>query len=273
MPLPLPVMIPFMMWQSAAIAAGFGTYFQYAKRRVSAMSNDEFNASNPHDLVDALYKDIVAEMPSSFKQIESMTPIILDSMLKMLTDAVKWFSSILGGSLDHPFHFGEPGHHDVVDPILPEPDVNVALLNPSSATITGWPVTKLNVIHNSQLHLYSLEAQKIIKSLFNARNRDSIIDNEPRVEIPTLDLPDFFKTLTTKNYPKLHRIALDKIANSGSYAKAIQLASVQWTASRFKSINERSQTSRDVFLAIKLEWGRLIVNLNKAASEKLPFKL
>ncbi len=39
MPLPLPIMIPFMMWQSAAIAAGFGTYFQCAKRKVSAMSN------------------------------------------------------------------------------------------------------------------------------------------------------------------------------------------------------------------------------------------
>ncbi len=114
MPLPLPIMIPFMMWQSAAIAAGFGTYFQFAKRKVSAMSNEEFNNANPHDLVDALYADIVKNIPSSFKQIESLTPIILDSMLKMLTDAAQWFSQILGGTggpADLAHHLqGLPGH-------------------------------------------------------------------------------------------------------------------------------------------------------------------
>ncbi len=113
MPLPLPIMIPFMMWQSAAIAAGFGTYFQYAKRRVSAMSNDEFNKSNPHDLVNAMYDELIVAMPSSFKKIESLTPIILDSMLKMLTDAAEWFSGVLGGTgpADALHHLqGLPGH-------------------------------------------------------------------------------------------------------------------------------------------------------------------
>ncbi len=113
MPLPLPIMIPFMMWQSAAIAAGFGTYFQFAKRKVSAMSNEEFNNANPHDLVDALYADIVKNIPSSFTKIESLTPIILDSMLKMLTDAATWFSQILGGGglPDIAHHLaGLPGH-------------------------------------------------------------------------------------------------------------------------------------------------------------------
>ncbi len=98
MPLPLPVMIPFMMWQSAAIAAGFGTYFQFAKRKVSAMSNEEFNKTNPHKLVSDLYDDIIEAMPSSFAKIDSMTPIILDSMLKMLTNALDWFAGVLGGT-------------------------------------------------------------------------------------------------------------------------------------------------------------------------------
>ncbi len=113
MPLPLPIMIPFMMWQSAAIAAGFGTYFQYAKRRVSAMSNEEFNKSNPHDLVNAMYDELIVAMPSSFKKIETLTPIILDSMLKMLTDAADWFSQVLGGGglPDIQHHIaGLPGH-------------------------------------------------------------------------------------------------------------------------------------------------------------------
>ena len=40
-------------------------------------------------------------------------------MLKMLTDAVKWFSNILGGSLDSPFTF------DPNQPTLPQPETDI----------------------------------------------------------------------------------------------------------------------------------------------------
>ncbi len=39
-----------MAMQSGAMALEFGTYFQYGKRRISAMDNDEFNALKPGDI-------------------------------------------------------------------------------------------------------------------------------------------------------------------------------------------------------------------------------
>jgi len=127
MPLPLPIMIPFMMWQSAAIAAGFGTYFQYAKRKISAMSNEEFNAARPHNLVNELFTDIMGEIPSSFQQIRSINTLILQSMADFLEDGIKFLSGKLGGQLNQGFQFEGPPTTDLPNleaPNIPNPFVN-----------------------------------------------------------------------------------------------------------------------------------------------------
>jgi len=110
MPLPLPIMIPFMMWQSAAIAAGFGTYFQYAKRRVSAMSNEEFNKFSPSQGVNEMFDDIMANIPSSFERIRGVNNLILQSLADFLEDGIRFLSSKLGGQLGQgPFQLAPPG--------------------------------------------------------------------------------------------------------------------------------------------------------------------
>ncbi len=119
MPLPLPIMIPFMMWQSAAIAAGFGTYFQFAKRRVSAMSNEEFNKADPHQLVNSMYEDIVKSIPDSFAKVDSLTPVILQSMNVMLDQAVKWLGNVIRGNIfDTPSQPSLPTDESV--PVVPD---------------------------------------------------------------------------------------------------------------------------------------------------------
>ncbi len=115
MPLPLPIMIPFMMWQSAAIAAGFGTYFQYAKRRISAMSNDEFNKFNPSDGVNSMFDDIMSNIPSSFERIRSLNTLILQSMADFLEDGIRFLSGKLGGQLNQGFQFEGPPTADLPD--------------------------------------------------------------------------------------------------------------------------------------------------------------
>ncbi len=92
MPLPLLLMIPFMMWQSAAIAVGFGTMFQYAKRKISAMSNEEFNTINPVDLINQDYENILDAIPSSFKRVEALNVEIMQHMNIMLDQAVKFLT-------------------------------------------------------------------------------------------------------------------------------------------------------------------------------------
>ncbi len=169
MPLPLPIMIPFMMWQSAAIAAGFGTYFQFAKRRVSAMSNEEFNKSDPHELVNSMYEDIVKSIPSSFAKVDSLTPVILQSMNVMLDQAVKWLAGVISGNV-----FGTPNPVNEPLPIGGDitPDLDIELLNPSFEEIKLWPITKLNLIHEHQINQYTSRAQGFINSIWNKLKRD-----------------------------------------------------------------------------------------------------
>ncbi len=75
-PLPLPMMIPFMGIQSAVMAEQFGTMFQYGKRRISAMSNEEFNALTPTILQERMTKQIQEMIPEMEKQIQAMGPLM-----------------------------------------------------------------------------------------------------------------------------------------------------------------------------------------------------
>ncbi len=189
MPLPLPIMIPFMMWQSAAIAAGFGTYFQFAKRRVSAMSNEEFNKADPHQLVNSLYEDIVQQIPSSFAKVDSLTPVMLQSMNVMLDQAVKWLQGAITGNF-----FGTPnpsmddGSGPPIDDTPPLPD----LISLSAATILGWSETKLFHEFNNNLQLYDSETRLIIESRFNVVNRDK--EEEESITKPLDKIPGKVRT-------------------------------------------------------------------------------
>ncbi len=100
MPLPLPIMIPFMMYQSAAIAAGFGTYFQYSKRRISAMSNEEFNNVDPVALINDDLDTIIAQIPSSFQKVAQTNIAIFDAMNQMLDQAVKYLTQHITGNVN-----------------------------------------------------------------------------------------------------------------------------------------------------------------------------
>lgn len=80
-PLPIALMIPFMAAQSLAMGEAFGSGFQYGKRRVSALTNDEFNKLSPKDL-----------MLETTAGIESMIPAMKDSMANfatLQTDVIK----------------------------------------------------------------------------------------------------------------------------------------------------------------------------------------
>ncbi len=72
MPLPLAMMIPFMGIQSAVMAKQFGENFQYGKRRISAMSNDEFNKLTPKMIQDNANAELKAMIPSMQDSITDM---------------------------------------------------------------------------------------------------------------------------------------------------------------------------------------------------------
>ncbi len=90
MPLPLAVMIPFMAGQSFAMGEAFGKGFQYGKRRISAMTNEEFNAMSAKDHFEETTADISAMIPSMKAQMNNFSTLqtdIIKTLIEQLKDA------------------------------------------------------------------------------------------------------------------------------------------------------------------------------------------
>ncbi len=118
-PLPLPMMIPFMGIQSAVMAEQFGTMFQYGKRRISAMSNEEFNKMTPEMLQARITTQIQGMIPEMEKQIQAMRPMVV-IIMKEFAEYVRLATEAIakGGEeyLTHAAHGHIFGHGDTYVP-------------------------------------------------------------------------------------------------------------------------------------------------------------
>ncbi len=89
MPLPLAMMIPFMATQSMVMGDAFGRAFQYGKRKISAMSNEEFNATSMEQQASemfAAYKHIIPELRESILDSKELQKFIIIQLLDMPRD-------------------------------------------------------------------------------------------------------------------------------------------------------------------------------------------
>ncbi len=108
MPIPLALMIPFMATQSIVMGEAFGVGFQYGKRRISAMPNEEFNKLKMEDIVSKMFKTyekIIPDLKVSMDKSTDLQNFIVSKLLDMpreLLDA--WFHAIHGhgGADPHP---------------------------------------------------------------------------------------------------------------------------------------------------------------------------
>jgi len=125
MPLPLAMMIPFMGIQSAVMAKQFGENFQFGKRRISAMSNEEFNATTPLDLLKQNTAEIKAMIPTMEESVSNMRTFqtfLIREFLQTLNDAIKaGFGQLFGlspddtASIEHFLHGHPIGHEGSTD--------------------------------------------------------------------------------------------------------------------------------------------------------------
>ncbi len=88
MPLPLAVMIPFMAGQSFAMGEAFGKGFQYGKRRISAMTNEQFNSMSAKDHFEETTADISEMIPSMKSQMNNFSTLQTD-IIKTLIEQLK----------------------------------------------------------------------------------------------------------------------------------------------------------------------------------------
>ncbi len=89
-----------MAAQSFAMGHAFGTSFQYGKRKISSMTNEEFNNLDSVALHASLQADIRAMIPSmnqSFDRMEQFQIDIINSMIDTIKLGIKEFGSFITG--------------------------------------------------------------------------------------------------------------------------------------------------------------------------------
>ncbi len=96
-PLPLAMMIPFMAGQSLMMGEAFGKGFQYGKRKISAMSNEEFNKLTPGDLGQGIQTDYAAIIPhlgQAVKQSSDFQSLVIKEIIDVIKNLP---ADIIGG--------------------------------------------------------------------------------------------------------------------------------------------------------------------------------
>ncbi len=96
-----------MAAQSFAMGQAFGTSFQYGKRKISSLSNEEFNALSATDIHGNIQADIramIPDMQQSFQRMESFQIDIINSMV----DTIKLGLDQLGKWIGSGFGLGGP---------------------------------------------------------------------------------------------------------------------------------------------------------------------
>ncbi len=104
LPIPLAMMIPFMGAQSLVLGKAFGEGFQYGKRKISAMTNEEFNKLTPSDIAANSrreLRDMIPSMKASITDMRDFQSFIVHELIataKQLPDDI--FSGITGQKSD-----------------------------------------------------------------------------------------------------------------------------------------------------------------------------
>ncbi len=108
-PLPLAMMMPFMAGQSMMMGDAFGKSYQYGKRKISAMSNEDFNKLTVKDLandIQADFNNIIPPLSQAVRQSSAFQSLIIQEMGKIIKS--------LPAELTQ-FFTGEPGTGTNID--------------------------------------------------------------------------------------------------------------------------------------------------------------
>ncbi len=93
--------------QSAVMMKMAGEQWQYGKRRISAMTNEEFNKLTPIKLYEIETSELRAMIPlmqESMRDMNKLTPIIVTEMIKMFEDFVTILYQKIQGETDNFLH-------------------------------------------------------------------------------------------------------------------------------------------------------------------------
>ena len=100
-PLPLAMMIPFMATQSLAMGEAFGKSFQYGKRKISSMSNEEFNKLTPQMMMAEQTANIQSLIPQLTQQMKNSNDMQVE-IFNQMKELIPAFLKSLGIAAENP---------------------------------------------------------------------------------------------------------------------------------------------------------------------------
>jgi len=191
MPLPLAVMIPFMAGQSFAMGEAFGKGFQYGKRLISSMTNEQFNAMSAKDHFEETTADISAMIPAMKAQMNNFSTLqtdIIKTLIEQLKDAGITISEAVTDLAKDTFEEGPPGGTDLAQTSLDQlrnlvglPPIYSKLVAPSgiAALIKFWQdanlISALKLAANPTLWIAN-EIMKIFNQAPSGSNVNTIFN-------------------------------------------------------------------------------------------------
>ncbi len=133
MPIPLAIMPPFMAYQSLVMGDAFGRAFQFGKRKISAMSNEEFNKLDIVTMFESISNEYTRMIPSVEKAMAQSTELQVSIVKELLRIIPELGKALVGGiqdvavgtAFEHPLHGHLFGHGATEtrpsDPTIPAP--------------------------------------------------------------------------------------------------------------------------------------------------------
>ncbi len=278
MPLPLAMMIPFMGIQSAVMAKQFGENFQYGKRRISAMSNEDFNKLTPRQLAEENTRELKEMIPTMKESVISMRAfqdfIIVEIIELMRRGLETGLGAIFGLSPEqsNTFFGGTQPPNS-----LPSPDGTPSTPTPSPDLLhvtideaLEWSDNSLDHAVNN-IHNYDKISQKIIEQEAQRRNRLTLspVPNPPLDEA-FKNVGDFLKSI---DYPKIYPEFPSWVPQNLKVIKTLtafyRFINPEWEKAKryIDNVNNSGGSTKNPqyvkTLALKRAYERLIVSVNQ----------
>ncbi len=171
MPIPLAMMIPFMAVQSMVMGDAFGRSYQYGKRKISAMTNEEFNAYDKLSMAQEIftdYKNIIPELKKSIQDSTELQATIVSEMLQLVPKiASSLFGDVIDTAKDIITTEGEDASRKGTNPNRPTKQPDTTTLTPKTNTTQAHDNS-----HNDILTKYD-EAKIMESELIRQSNQKS----------------------------------------------------------------------------------------------------
>lgn len=113
--IPNPQMLAFMGAQSFIMMYQAGEGWQYGKRKISAMSNDEFNKLTPQIVLEKQAVVLKEALPTIQKSMDAMTPLV-GTIVEQYGDFIREIIKAIPGLFENIFGSPEPAPPTVPTP-------------------------------------------------------------------------------------------------------------------------------------------------------------